>query len=202
MPLPIPRGASRRAVPALVVLLIGATLAGCGAGSKATGDKGYVDGQGVITRLAPAEREPVDLDRIAGRTLQGKPISIKDFAGRTVVVNVWASWCAPCRAESPSLVRAAEHLGDKVDFLGIDVRDPGSTSASLAFERRFKVNYPSIYDPSGRTLLAFRGKVSPFAIPSTLVIDRNGKVAASILGSVPSTRTLVDLVSDVDRSTR
>jgi peroxiredoxin len=79
------------------------------------------------------------------------------------------------------------------------VRDPGSTDKSLAFERHFGISYPSLYDPSGRTLLAFNGKVTLSSIPSTVVIDSKGRIAASIVGPVPTAQTLEDLVADVEK---
>jgi thiol-disulfide isomerase/thioredoxin len=133
---------------------------------------------------------------VAGRTIDGEPLSLADFQGQVVVVNVWGSWCAPCRAEAPMLAEAARDLADRdVAFLGIDSRDP-SESAARAFVRRFDIPYPSIYDQQGSTLLAFRGTLSPNAIPSTVIIDRQGRVAASVLGEVSRT-TLYDLVEEV-----
>lgn len=178
-------------------LLLAAVAAGCGGGSPTTGDKGYVDGRGLITRLPVAEREKPG--QVSGETLEGKKISLEDFAGQVVVINVWGSWCPPCRKEAPLLAAAARQLaGEGVVFLGINTRDY-SRQQGLAFERRYGVPYPSIYDPSGRNLLSFRGTLNPSAIPSTVIIDRQRRVAASILGAIPSRRTLVDLVEDVAR---
>jgi thiol-disulfide isomerase/thioredoxin len=176
-------------------LLLCAVLSACsGSQTAGTGDAGYVTGKGVITTLAADERErPGEL---AGETLGGEQVALSDFAGKTVVVNVWGSWCPPCRAEAPDLVRAAERLRDDgVVFLGINSRDY-SRAAARAFVRRYDVPYPSIYDPSGRTLLAFGGTLRPNSIPSTVVIDRDGRVAASVLGEV-TTSTLVALVQEV-----
>ena len=180
------------------VLLAGPLLAGLAGCSNdevgSSGDAGFVSGKGIITRLPVAERrEPGE---VAGETLEGEPIALSDFAGKTVVVNVWGSWCAPCRSEAPELVAAADELADDdVVFLGINSRDL-DRAAAQAFQRRFEVPYPSIYDQKGQTLLAFRGTLSPNAIPSTVVVDAEGRVAASIIGELTKP-TLVGLVEDV-----
>lgn len=182
-------------LPVLLTGLLGAVLSGCSNDDVgSSGDAGFVSGKGIITRLAVEDREQPG--EVAGETLDGEPISLDDFEGQTVVVNVWGSWCAPCRAEAPDLVAASEELADRdVAFLGINSRDLDK-AAALAFQRRFEVPYPSIYDQQGRTLLAFRGTLSPNAIPSTVVVDEQGRVAASVIGEV-SRSTLVGLVEDV-----
>ena len=111
-----------------------------------------------------------------------------------MVVNVWGSWCAPCRAEAPELVEAQRELGDDVAFLGVNTRDLDVAPAQ-AFERAFGLTYPSIFDPDGRLLLGF-AQLPPKAIPSTVVIDAEGRVAARVLGTVDAT-TLGGIVSDV-----
>lgn len=178
-------------VRALLLMLLLATLTACG--QEGTGTKGFISGTGVITRLDPSERKaPAD---VAGETLEGDSWSLADQKGEVVVLNVWGSWCPPCRAEAPTLVEAAERLPD-VQFMGINVRDK-SVQDAQGFERTYDVPYPSIYDPAGRTLLSFRGTLPPNAIPSTVIVDADGKVAALILGEVPSAGTLVALVQDV-----
>ncbi len=168
--------------------------AGCG-GSTESGDKGYVDGNGIITRLDAADREKPG--EVSGTTLEGKQVSLTDYAGKVVVLNVWGSWCAPCRKEAPTLAEVADEVADDgVVFLGVNNRD-SSRDNGLAFQRRFEVPYPSFYDPSGRILLAFRDTLPPNAIPSTVVVDEQGRIAASIVGEVPSRKTLLDLIEDV-----
>lgn len=189
----------RRSAAVLIsALLSSAVLAACSNDVGSSGDTGFVAGKGIITRLAVEERSKPG--EVSGVTIDGEPISLADFAGKTVVVNVWGSWCAPCRAEAPDLVAASEELADDdVVFLGINSRDLNQ-AAARAFVRRFEVPYPSIYDQKGQTLLAFRGTLTPNSIPSTVVIDDQGRVAASVLGEV-SKSTLVGLVEDVQAGT-
>lgn len=160
-------------------------------------ENGFVAGDGSVAVLAVDEREaPVE---IAGETLDGEPLDLADLRGRAVVLNVWGSWCPPCRAEAPDLVaahdRLAEGYPDEVSFVGLNVRDASTTNAR-GFEETFAVPYPSLYDPDSVLLLGLRGEIPPNAIPSTLVLDRSGAVAARVLGPVEE-GTLVGLVEDV-----
>ncbi len=186
----------RRTATLVAAALLGtAALAGC-ANDKVggSGAQGFVAGNGTIQTLPAAERARPG--QVAGRSLAGKPLSLQDYRGRVVVVNVWGSWCGPCRAEAPMLAAAARDLAPKgVAFLGINSRNP-ERAAPQAFVRRYHVPYPSIYDPDGQTLLAFRDTLPANAIPSTVVIDRKGRVAASVLGEISRT-TLYDLVGEV-----
>lgn len=179
-------------------LLLAAALAASGCSNVGgTGDKGYIDGQGVITVLPAADRKkPGD---VSGETLTGEQLSLSSYAGKVVVVNVWGAWCPPCRAEANDLAAAAEELQPQgVVFVGINSRDSSRDNAR-AFERTYDMPYPSIYDPSGRNLLAFHGTLTPNSIPSTVIIDKEGRVAASVLGEVTSKTTLVDLVEEVSK---
>ncbi|MGH3445734.1 MAG: TlpA disulfide reductase family protein [Nocardioidaceae bacterium] len=189
----------RRTLPvlALVAAAMLPGLAGCSSGvGGSTGSgagQGYVSGNGVITSLPVADREKPG--PVSGTTLDGKQLALSDYAGKVVVVNVWGSWCGDCRAEAAMLSSAARNLSHKgVAFLGIDSRDP-SKAAARAYMRHFDVPYPSIYDQSGRTLLAFHGTLTPNSIPSTVIIDRHGRVAASVIGQIDRT-TLEDLVGE------
>ena len=190
---PVVRAAVRAVICAVICAVVLTACSGS-AGVEGASDTGYISGKGVITRLPVDEREQPG--EVSGETIDGKPISLADYAGKTVVVNVWGSWCAPCRAEAPDLVAASKELADdNVAFLGINSRDLNQVAAR-AFVRRFEVPYPSIYDQKGQTLLAFRGTLTPNSIPSTVIIDDQGRVAASVLGEV-SRGTLVGLVEDV-----
>jgi thiol-disulfide isomerase/thioredoxin len=185
-----------RLLAVAAALIAAPTASACGSDFGGGGGDGYVTVDGVITRLAVTEREK-PREVVEGETLQGEQVSLDDYAGKVVVVNVWGSWCPPCRKEADDLSLAARELAPQgVVFLGINTRDTSRENA-LAFERSRKVPYPSIFDPGGRNLLAFRGTLTPNSIPSTIVIDAQGRVAASILGEVTSARTLIGLVEDV-----
>lgn len=183
----------RRLVP-VVLVVVALVASGCSTVGS-TGDKGYIAGEGVITLLPPDERK--EPGEVSGETLDGEEFSLASYAGKVIVVNVWGAWCPPCRAEADDLAAAARELAPQgVVFVGINTRDSSRDNA-LSFERTYDVPYPSIYDPGGRNLLAFRGTLTPNAIPSTVIIGKDGLVAASILGEVTSRTTLVDLVEDV-----
>lgn len=161
--------------------------------SQTGDDNGYVGSDHQLTSIAPKKRKPAP--KVAGPSLSGSgTINIRKHTGKVLVVNVWGSWCAPCRKEAPDLRAASKKTAGKARFIGIDSRDSGK-AAPRAFVRAFKINYPSIYDPDGSQVVKF-SKVPPSAIPSTLVIDRRGRVAARVLGTV-SRNTLVDMVDDV-----
>ncbi len=179
-------GAPRAAVAALVVVL-GVLLAGCATAPAGAGEgRRYVSGDGGVTTLAPSARKPAP--EVSGKTLEGSPVSLASKRGSVVVLNVWGSWCPPCRAEAPALERVSSSTRSQgVEFLGIAVRET-STDAPLAFQRRFALSYPSIYDPDSSLLLDFRDTLPANAIPSTLVIDRQGRVAARVLGGVTEDR--------------
>ncbi len=185
--------ARARLLGAVAGLLLAVT--GCSS-LQGAGDKGFVTGDGAIKQIAPADRG--DAITLEGKDLDGKPLSLGTFRGKPTVVNVWGSWCTSCRAEAPFLVAAQKQLGDTAEFLGIDVRDPG-TSQAKAYEAHFGTAWTSYYSPSGKALLAFRGVLTPNTIPATLVLDAQGRVAASVIGEVPSALTLVQLVQDVVR---
>ena len=179
-----------------LALLVGVALvasAGCSS-LRGTGDLEYVSDDGTVLQVAPENREdPVEA---AGTSLDGRPVDLADLRGRVVVVNEWWSACGPCRTEMPMLAEAAAELArSQVAFVGINTRDP-SREAARRFEQSAGVDYPTIYDPGGQTLLGF-GRYGGRAMPNTIVLDRSGRVAAVISGEVPSKTTLVDLVEEV-----
>lgn len=162
------------------IVLAAVALAGC-ANDPPEGDRGFVAGDGSVIVLAPADRQPAP--EIIGTTLNGDEFNLADHRGEVVVLNVWASWCAPCRAEAPVLQEVwmeTEPLG--VQFVGLDTRD--SDVAARAFVERFGITYPNVIDRDGRLQLRFGESLPPQAIPSTVVVDRQGRVAARALGKV------------------
>lgn len=151
-------------------------------------------GKGIVTQQEPGERDAA-VDR-SFETIDGETLDLADYRGKPVVLVVWGSWCVPCRAEQPEVNEAAEQLGDSAAFVGINLREPSVANAQ-AYVRDKGVPYPSIDANDGRALLAFQGTLTPYTIPAFVVLDGEGRVAASIIGSLPSTLTLVDLVEEV-----
>ncbi|TCO30189.1 thiol-disulfide isomerase/thioredoxin [Kribbella steppae] len=185
----------RRTTFAVAALLLAATA--CSSGQQASesrqGQTGFVSGNGRVASFPPGERTAAP--DFGGTTLDGKPWKLADAAGKVVVLNVWGSWCGPCREEAPAFGEAATELGSSVQFIGLNTRDL-DTAAPKRFVEVFKIPYPSVYDPQGKLLLKFRGqKISASSIPSTLVIDKDGKVASRVLGPVTK-QTLLGMVKD------
>jgi peroxiredoxin len=180
--------ASGTRTPVRAAALLGAAalaLTGCAASSSGSsggsGDNsGYVAGTGEITMVSAAHR--VAAPDISGKDLDGQPLSLAQFKGKVVVINVWGSWCAPCRAEADGLEQVAtEDAAKGVQFFGINTRDTNVANAQ-AFVRTHKITYPSLFDEAGDIVGEFpAGSLDPQAIPSTLVIDRQGRIAARAL---------------------
>jgi thiol-disulfide isomerase/thioredoxin len=158
-----------------------ALLAGCadtGASGDATGGNRFIAGDGTVQKIKAADRRA---PRVSGTTLEGERLDLAGYRGDVVVVNFWASWCAPCRGEAPSLQQIhRETEGKGVRFLGVAFKDAKANAE--AFERKFKITYPSLFDADGQATLAFR-EVPPNAIPTTLVLDEQGRVAARVIGA-------------------
>lgn len=170
-------------------------LAGCSSGSSSeAAGTSFVAGDGSIVLLDPAER--VAAPNLVGPTLDGEQLSSAGLAGDVLVVNVWASWCAPCRSEAPSLERLSKAFADQgVSFIGLNTRD--SDTSARSFVERFGITYPNVIDRDGVLQLGFRESLPPRAIPSTVVIDRSGRVAARVLGAVTesSLRGVIEAVA-------
>lgn len=144
--------------------------------------------------LLPTGQRPA-APAITGTTLEGRPWSSEGIRDKIIVYNVWASWCAPCQAEAPALVAASRRTAASAVFVGINVRDPDK-AAPRAFVRAENIPYESLFDPEGALLLKFSGQLPPSAIPSTLVVDQQGRIAARILGETTES-TLVGVIEDV-----
>ncbi|WP_375425902.1 TlpA family protein disulfide reductase [uncultured Friedmanniella sp.] len=190
---PLVRLTGALAAVLLVVGVSGCTTTGADEKTRSASQQGYVGSKDNLTRIAPADRKPVPV--VSGTSLEGKPLSTADYPGKVVVVNVWGAWCPPCREEGPALQAASVATKGKAQFVGISSRDLAVT-APQAYVREHEITYPSIFDPNGTTLLTFAGTLPPTAIPSTLIIDAQGRLAARVLGSI-SEITLVDMVDDV-----
>ena len=175
------------------MLLVIAVLTGC-AGLPESGDKNYVTGDGVVSQLAVDDRDsPVAL-RIDD--IEGDEISLGDFRGQPTVVVVWGSWCVECRAEQSEINQAAEELQGTAGFVGLNVRE-ASVSNALAYQRQAEIPYRSIDGNDGKALGAFEGSLSPYTVPAFVVLDADGRIAASIIGQLPSKLTLVEVVKQV-----
>lgn len=201
-----PRGSASRRPTRVVGALAAATLlVGLGActsegdtvsaRARDNGERNYQVGDGSIEQVSADRRgAPVDLK---GTLLDGKPWSrTSDGNGKVLVVNVWGSWCGPCEAEAPHLVTAANDLTKKhpdVEFLGIDTGEAPATG--LAAQERLGLPYPSLSDENRSYGPVLQGKVSN--PPATLVLDRQGRIAARINGAITSPGTLTALVGDV-----
>ncbi|MGJ9413280.1 TlpA family protein disulfide reductase [Aeromicrobium sp. CF4.19] len=169
-------------------------LAGCAGVGTEGSTGGYVSGSRFVTYVEPEDRE--DAPVLSGEDLEGEPISSEEHEGQTIVVNVWGSWCPPCRAEAPVLNEAARTYADSgVQFLGLLVRD--DPAAARAFERKQDTPYPSIVDADGRQQLGFADSLPSQAIPTTWVIDAEGRVAARIIDPELRLSTLTGVLDDV-----
>jgi thiol-disulfide isomerase/thioredoxin len=159
----------------ILLPLMAVALSSCGGGGSSIAEESFVSGNGSVSYIKQSDR--IAAPQLSGMTLSGKNYTFS--GGQVAVVNVWASWCAPCRAEAPTLKALSEKYTD-VAFIGILTRD--NPVNAEAFERRFAIPYPTLIDDS--VLIGFRKSLPANAIPSTVVIDKNGNVAARISGQV------------------
>ncbi|MEV5534059.1 TlpA family protein disulfide reductase [Streptomyces prunicolor] len=176
------RARSRAVLSTAGVAVAALVLSACSSGgtSGGSGNTNFITGSDGIATVKKGDRQAAP--DLSGKTIDGKTLSTADYKGKVLVVNVWGSWCSPCRAEADNLVQVAKATADKdVQFVGLNTRDT-STDPAVAFEKKYQVPYPSLYDPTGRLMLRFKkGTLNPQAIPSTIVIDRDGKIAARAL---------------------
>lgn len=188
---------ARRSLLAAAGLGLLVPVAGCSTSNpSADADKGFAVGDGSFSQLDAGKREKAPV--LTGIGLDGRKLSTADAGGKVIVLNVWGSWCAPCRHEAPALVDAAKRTKGVAQFYGINTRDLDRAPAT-AFVRAFGLTWPSFYDPDGELLLRF-SDLPPKAIPSTLIVDREGRIAARFLGEVTAT-SLAQVVAQIAKET-
>lgn len=195
------RRARNRALAALAIAAA-LTLSACsGSGDtlaqqwQDASDKGYIAGDGSTTSIAPEARtQPVEF---SGVSEFGDAIESADYLGNVTVVNFWYAGCAPCRAEAPDLAAAHDEFEDEgVQFLGVNTRD--GEAVALKFTEEFEIRYPSILDTIGDRAVqrSFAGQIPLNAVPTTLVLDTDGRVAHRILGQILDRSQLRTLVNE------
>ena len=179
-----------RPAPAALLVVLVVALGGCSS-LRGTDEANFVVGDGAVTTIDPADRSaPIEL---AGPTLDdGESVDLADLRGRVVVLNLWGSWCNPCRTEAPVLAEASEQVD--AAFVGMSFRED-SFDKARAFEREFDITYPTIAD-TGAGVLAL-GRYAPKSPPTTYILDTEGRVAVLITGAVTSAATIEGLVEDV-----
>jgi len=174
----------KKIAPAFLALLL---LTACSNGGASQAEESFISGDGAVTYIKKSNR--LLAPKISGMTLLGT--NYKFDGGKVAVVNVWASWCSPCRAEEPALSALAKKYAE-VEFIGILTRD--NPVNAEAFVRKREIPYPTLIDDS--ILVGFRKSLPANAIPSTVVIDKTGKVAARISGAI-TVSSLTDLIEKV-----
>ncbi|WP_424454634.1 TlpA family protein disulfide reductase [Pseudolysinimonas sp.] len=197
LPVAISRRRARAGLILLAAVALVAALTGCASESTDLRDAGgdYITGTGTITEI-PRDERGAQIS-FSGELDSGGTADSDDWLGSVVVVNFWYAACPPCRAEAPDLESLYQQfLPDGVVFIGVDVRDEAATA--LAFAESFGISYPSILDTrGGEVQLAFAGEIAPNAVPTTIVLDREGRVASRIIGQIPDRSVLETLIEDV-----
>ncbi len=189
----------RRVWTGIVALATGLVLVCCAQSSGNADDvvdQGYQSGDGSVRQWAQADRGAAVT--LTGTDFSGDPVDTSEWRGSVVVVNTWYAACPPCRKEAADLVATAQTYRESVRFVGINSTDEAGTA--LAFQRTFGVTYPTISDSDGRVTATLQGVVPIQAVPTTVVLDQQGRVAARVLGEVEGS-TLSGLIDDVLKET-
>ena len=192
---PILRSLSMIAAAVGVVLCLAVSGCSTSSGSTTNQQTNYVavNGSGVMSVYAPTHRKLAPT--VMGTDLDGHALALSTYSGKVVVLNFWASWCPPCRSEAPALEQVyTDTRASGVQFVGDDIRENGA-SDGRHFVTAHEIDYPSFADQASRIALAFRasGVETP---PTTLIIDRHGRIAARGLGEMTYTQ-LLRVVQDV-----
>lgn len=183
------------AAGAVALLLAGCTANDSLAEQYQSGSgQGYISGDGAYTEIPAADRdEPIVF---SGVDEYGDELSSEALAGGVYVVNFWYASCPPCRVEAPDLAALSEEYADTVPFIGVNVSD--SADVAITFAQKFGVPYPSVMDAeTAGVQLAFAGAVAPNAVPTTLVVDAEGRVAARISGVLKDPSILSSMIDTV-----
>ncbi len=193
-----PRGHVRAVAAFTSAALVVLALAGCAPDALAQqyadgSGQGYISGDGAYTEIKPNARQAAIT--FTGTDESGASISSTNYLGKVYVVNFWYASCPPCRSEAPTLSQLSTTYSN-VPFVGVNIFD--SSDVAKIFEKKFNISYPSIVDAATNSVqLAFAGAVAPNAVPTTLVIDREGRVAARISGIIRDRSILSGMIDTV-----
>jgi len=188
-----------RATIVATAIAISLGLGGCVATdplAQTATNQNFTSTDGTLTEIHPENRgEPVEF--VASNTTDGSTVRAADYRGSVLVVNFWYAACPPCRFEAPTLAESAAAFGDEgVRFLGVNVYD--DVAGANSFEKKFGIPYPSVLDAdTGDLRLAFAQELPPSGVPTTLIIDRDGRVAARVLGAITNRATFEDMITSV-----
>jgi thiol-disulfide isomerase/thioredoxin len=176
-----PKLARRRTlVVAAAGLSAAAALAGCSSGAGGSSSVGYVNVAVGIAQINPADRTTAP--ELSGTTVAGKTYTTS-YTGHVTVINVWGSWCTACREEAPSFSEVSKKYAAKgVQFIGIDTLD--NDAGAQSYESQFGISYPSLADPDETLVLSLKSIIPSEGVPSTIIIDGNGKVAVRAIGGI------------------
>ena len=190
------------AVTAAAVVALGLLVSGCASSSEQLAeqwidgeDTGFISGDGSIESIPVSQRG--EAVTYSGPATDGETREWGEYLGEVVVVNFWYAGCPPCRAEAPDLVEVANAYANQgVRFLGVNTRD--DAAQAQMFEQEFAVPYPSLLDTQNAAAVqrAFAGSVPLNAVPTTLVLDREGRVAHRILGQLTDASILETMINE------